>query len=73
MITISYRVFANKLAMDMVLDVMAERGYTVSGHTIDEHVPVKFDTKTGEITSNMVTSYMFKVKFKKSRIRDDQE
>jgi hypothetical protein len=51
--------------------VLSERGYVASAHLIEEKVPVKFDLKTGEITCEIVKTHIFKVRFRRSVIRED--
>jgi len=64
-------IFNQPLALEMVLDVLAERGYHVAYHPIVSEVPVKVDLSTGEISCKTTTVLVFNVKFKRSIIRSD--
>jgi len=64
-------IFNQPLALEMVLDVLAERGYHVAYHPIVSEIPVKVDLTTGEITCKTTTVLVFNVRFKRSIIRSD--
>jgi len=64
-------IFNQPLALEMVLDVLAERGYHVAYHPIVSEVPVKIDLTTGEISCKTTTVLVFNVRFKRSIIRND--
>lgn len=53
----------------IVMDVLSERGYHVSLDNRLEHVPVKFDIKTGEIQSDTKIIHSLNVEFPKHYIR----
>jgi len=61
----------HSLALQIVLDVLSERGYYANSHQIVHYIPKKFDLKTGEITSKKVITYIFNVTFKRISIRGE--
>jgi len=65
------KLLSTQLGINIVLDVLSERGYVVSCHPIEEKLPIKFDKETGEIVCETVTKQTFKVRFRRSVIRED--
>jgi adenylate kinase len=61
--------FAEPLALTMVVDVLNERGYRTSAIVDPREVPVRFDPATGAITLEKRPRYRFEVHFTGSTIR----
>jgi adenylate kinase len=62
-------VFAQPMALTMLLDVFNERGYFAVGHTETKDIPARFDLKSGEITCRKKPVYRFSIRFQGSVIR----
>lgn len=62
-------VFAQPMALTMLLDVFNERGYFAVGHTETKDIPARFDPKSGEITCRKKPVYRFSIRFQGSVIR----
>ena len=62
-------VFAQPMALTMLLDVFNERGYFAVGHTETKDIPARFDLKTGDITCRKKPVYRFSIRFQGSVIR----
>lgn len=61
--------FHDPLALSMLIDIFAERGYQT---VVDKHiqeVPVRFDLQTGDIECRVKTVFRFQVNFKGCPIR----
>jgi len=65
-------IFDQPLALEMTLDILAERGYRVAYHPIVSEIPIKVDLKTGDILCKTTTTLVFNVRFKHSVIRSDE-
>lgn len=61
--------FEDPIALAMVIDIFAERGYRAIANVNRAEVPVKFDLETGEITCTTKKIYRFQVRFAGSEIR----
>lgn len=59
--------------MDIVLDVLSERGFFVTAHKETRTIPVKVDLKTGDIISESMSEWVFLIRFKRSVIRMDSD
>jgi len=64
-------VFNDHEAVEMVLDVLSERGYHVTSHNVTEQVPTRIDLQTGAIYCETTVKFVFSVKFKRSIIRPE--
>jgi adenylate kinase len=62
-------VFENSLALAMVIDIFAERGFRAVANVNRAEVPRHVDLQTGEITCAMKKIYRFQVRFSGSAIR----
>jgi len=62
-------VFAQPMALTMLLDVFNERGYFAVGHTETKDIPARFDLISGEITCRKKPVYRFSIRFQGSVIR----
>jgi len=62
-------VFAQPMALTMLLDVFNERGYFAVGHTETKDIPARLDLTTGEITCRKKPVYRFSIRFQGSVIR----
>jgi adenylate kinase len=63
-------IFASELAIEMVLDVLSERGYHVMSDVRTMTIPGSFDKETGKIENVVQTEYQFQVKFHHPEIRE---
>lgn len=61
--------FADALAVDMVLDTLAERGYHAFYEERRTPVPKAFDPKTGAITSEDRVTHAFEIRFHSPELR----
>jgi len=59
-------------SINMALDVLAERGYTVVLDVMRERVPVRIDAATGAIESRSSKVFVFRVSFPKPEIRSNE-
>lgn len=65
--------FEQRVAVEMVLDVLAERGFHATSYQIKQTIPREVDLKTGQIKNSETTIHVFDIRFKKSVIRQDFE
>lgn len=63
-------IFQSDLAIEMVLDVLSERGYHVLSDIKTMAIPDSLDLETGKILSVVRTEYQFQVRFQHPEIRD---
>ena len=63
------RLFENPLALTMVIDIFAERGYRAVANVNYDEIPQHLDLKTGEITCSSKKVYRFQIRFAGSEIR----
>lgn len=61
----------NGEAIDMVLDVLSERGYGVTYRETEEHIPDTVDLATGKIGTRTSKHHLFRVTFERPKIRTD--
>ncbi|MEM9643452.1 MAG: nucleoside monophosphate kinase [Planctomycetota bacterium] len=61
--------FEDPMALAMVIDIFAERGYRAVANVNRTEVPRRFDLKTGEIQCELKKVYRFQVRFQASEIR----
>ncbi len=59
----------NHLALDMIFDVLSERGYQVVITQEKERIPYRIDLKTGDISTEIITTTNFAIRFKRAKIR----
>jgi adenylate kinase len=59
-------------SINMALDVLAERGYTVVLDVMRERVPVRIDAATGAIESRSSKVFVFRISFPKPEIRSNE-
>ncbi|KAL6059583.1 adenylate kinase [Balamuthia mandrillaris] len=59
----------NQQAVNMAIDVLSERGYSVSFDTKLERFPERVDPKTFQIISTYSKKFYFQVKFRQAHIR----
>jgi adenylate kinase family enzyme len=60
----------NSLAVDMLIDVLSDRGFSVA-HSVEERVvPHSIDLKTGEIKNEVQDLHSFRITFDKENVRD---
>jgi adenylate kinase len=62
-------VFEEQRAVNMAIDILSERGYSVSFDTKVERFPERVDPKTFEIISSHTQKYYFSVRFAGADIR----
>lgn len=62
-------VFADELAMAILIDVFSERGYRAAVDVRQEEVPDRFDPETGKIHNRRKLVYRFSIHFQGSVIR----
>ncbi|MCH2176907.1 MAG: nucleoside monophosphate kinase [Lentisphaeria bacterium] len=60
---------SNRLAVQMLLDILTERGYFPSFYEEEEYVPLRIDAQTNAIINATQKKWIFKVKFPVNRIR----
>lgn len=58
------------VAVDMVVDVLSDRGFSVSYRPDFKVIPHKVDLKTGEIESRTEYQHRFRIEFDSERLRD---
>lgn len=61
--------FDDPLALAMVIDIFAERGYHAVANVQRAEIPASVDLKTGQITCSTKRIYRFQIRFAGSRIR----
>jgi adenylate kinase family enzyme len=60
----------NTLAIEMLIDVLSDRGFSV-GHAIEDRVvPRRIDIKSGQILSDLEEVHSFRITFDKENVRD---
>ncbi len=60
----------NTLAIEMLIDVLSDRGFSV-GHAIEDRVvPRRIDLKSGQILSDLEEVHSFRITFDKENVRD---
>ena len=57
------------LALAMIIDIFAERGYRAVADVNRTQIPEKIDLKTGRITCSTKSTYRFQIRFAGSEIR----
>jgi adenylate kinase len=62
-------VFENPLALAMVIDVFAERGFRAVANVNRAEIPKRIDLKTGEIYCDLKRIYRFQINFSGPMIR----
>ena len=62
-------VFEDPLALAIVIDIFAERGYRAIANVNRAEVPQRVDLKTGEIVCSIKKIYRFQIRFAGSEIR----
>ena len=62
-------VFNDGLAIEILLDIFNERGYSASAHTLTSIVPVRVDLKTGAIRTAEKKVASFDVRFRGTDLR----
>lgn len=62
--------FRRSLAIEMVLDVLSERGYHVMSDMRTLAIPDRLDLQTGKIVNLIKTEYLFQVRFQRPEIRE---
>ncbi len=62
-------VFEDPMALAMVIDIFAERGYRAVANVNRTQVPERFDPTTGEISCSTRKIYRFQIRFVGSEIR----
>lgn len=60
----------NNLAVDMLIDVLSDRGFSVAHAVEDRVVPRRIDTSSGEIYSDWEEVHSFRITFDKENVRD---
>lgn len=60
----------NSLAVDMLIDVLSDRGFSVAHAVEDRVVPRRIDMSTGEILSDWEEVHSFRITFDKENVRD---
>jgi adenylate kinase len=68
-ITTENQIFAEPLAMDMLIDVLNERGYRASGTAEARDIPARLDPATNYIVCIKRPRYRFEIRFQGSVIR----
>eukprot|EP00210_Caulerpa_lentillifera_P003802 g3631.t1 len=58
------------MSLDILTDILSDRGYHVSYWPDLSQVPTKIDVQTGEITNESIVTHHFKIKFLVSSVRD---
>lgn len=66
------RLFNDELAVEMVLDVLAERGFHATSYQIKQIIPTSVDLTTGQIHNEQTVIHVFDIRFKRSFIRQDE-
>jgi adenylate kinase len=59
----------NAILLDIMLDVLSDRGFHAYVEPVSRSVPVSFNMNTGAIACSTVTSFRFQVEFPKSVLR----
>ena len=60
----------NTLAIEMLIDVLSDRGFSV-GHAVEDRVvPRRIDMKSGQILSDLEEVHSFRITFDKENVRD---
>lgn len=57
------------LAVDMVIDIMTERGYRPVADVIEQHIPINIDPETHAVINAIRRTWLFEVSFPTSHIR----
>ena len=65
--------FHNALAVDMLIDVLSERGYHVEYVEDREFVPVRFDKDTMRVETEQRPVFRFNLKFQPIYLRKDAD
>jgi len=58
-----FYLFTNPIAIQMLIDVLTERGFHVSAWTKENVVPHSINLKTGEINTTKSIEFSFKIKY----------
>ncbi len=64
-----HAIFANALAIDMVIDTLSERGYRVLYEQESQPVPLAYDPTTGAVTCEDRVVHRFEIRFHPPEIR----
>jgi adenylate kinase len=62
-------IFRQPAAVNMLLDVLSERGFSVVLDVLRESVPSQIDLQTGKIINETIRVYKFEVQFERPKIR----
>jgi len=62
----------NPQSLEMILDVLTERGYYISCDILKDKVPVSVDPKTFKIKHEINTVFKFTISFQRSRLRSEE-
>lgn len=57
------------LAVDMIVDILTERGYFPTADIIEQHVPIRFDPETHSIINATRKIWLFEIRFPTTHIR----
>ena len=60
---------SNPILLDIMLDVLSDRGFHAYVEPVARSVPVSFDVHSGAIACSTVTSFRFQVEFPKAVLR----
>jgi len=60
------------LVLEMIMDVLSERGYHVSSHIVVQHIPTSVDIQTGAVQCKVMNTWVFSIKFKRTSLRPDE-
>lgn len=63
------KLFDDPIALAMVIDIFAERGYRATANVNRVEIPERFDLETGKITCSIKKIYRFQFRFSGSEIR----
>lgn len=61
------------ISIDMLIDVLTDRGFHVWYEEEKKHVPAKVDLSTGTIHSSTEIVHLFRIKFRVTSVRADAE
>ena len=61
---------SSPLAVDMLIDILTDRGFSVAHFLEERVVPWRMDTRTGEISNHIEDIHSFRITFDKENIRD---
>jgi adenylate kinase len=58
-----------QIYVDMIMDILSERGYHVSVDTQTTEIPKKINLESGQILTESVVLHIFTIRFKEIQIR----